>query len=49
MDFEKLISLQIIFYNSKVLNIDFIFGLINKTYIIEHLNNGKSLNLFYNS
>ena len=29
------------FYNSKVINIDFIdSGLINKTYIIEYLSNG---------
>ena len=43
MDFEKINFItNNFFYNSKVLNIDFIdSGLINKTYIIEHLNNGK--------
>jgi serine/threonine protein kinase len=43
MDFEKIkLITNNFFYNSKVLNIDSIdSGLINKTYIIEHLNNGK--------
>ncbi len=43
MDFEKLNLITCNFFNnSKLLNIDFIdSGLINKTYIIEHLINGK--------
>ena len=43
MDFEKINLITSNFYeNSKLLNIDFIdSGLINKTYIIEHLLNGK--------
>ncbi|WP_269605143.1 aminoglycoside phosphotransferase family protein [Prochlorococcus marinus] len=43
MDFEKInLIANKFFYNSKVLNIEFIdSGLINKTYIIEHLKNGK--------
>ena len=43
IDFEKInFIIKNFFYKSKVLNIDFIeSGLINKTYVIEHLNNGK--------
>ena len=43
MDFEKISLITSNFFdNSKLLNIDFIdSGLINKTYIIEHLINGK--------
>ena len=43
MDYKKInLITNKFFYNSKVLNIDFIeAGLINKTYIIEHLNHGK--------
>ncbi len=43
MDFEKINLITSNFFdNSKLLNIDFIdSGLINKTYIIEHLINGK--------
>ena len=43
MDFEKISLISSNFFdNSKLLNIDFIdSGLINKTYIIEHLINGK--------
>ena len=43
MDFEKISFITSNFFdNSKLLNIDFIdSGLINKTYIIEHLINGK--------
>ncbi len=43
MDFEKINLITCKFFdNSKLLNIDFIdSGLINKTYIIEHLINGK--------
>jgi len=43
MDFEKInLIANNFFYNTKVINIDFMdSGLINKTYIIEHLNNGK--------
>ncbi len=43
MDIEKInLIANNFFYNCKVLNIDFIdSGLINKTYIIEHLKNGK--------
>ena len=43
MDFEKISLITTNFFdNSKPLNIDFIdSGLINKTYIIEHLINGK--------
>ncbi len=43
MDFEKINLITSSFFdNSKLLNIDFIdSGLINKTYIIEHLINGK--------
>ncbi len=43
MDFDKInLIANKFFYNSKVLNIDLVdTGLINKTYIIEHLNNGK--------
>ena len=43
MDFEKIKLITCNFFdNSKLLNIDYIdSGLINKTYIIEHLINGK--------
>tara|TARA_B100000579_G_scaffold420223_1_gene419685 strand:+ start:281 stop:1444 length:1164 start_codon:yes stop_codon:yes gene_type:complete len=43
MDFEKINLITSNFFdNSKLLNIDFIeSGIINKTYIIEHLVNGK--------
>jgi len=43
MDFEKINIITCNFFdNSRLLNIDFIdSGLINKTYIIEHLINGK--------
>ncbi len=43
MDFEKINLITCNFFdNSKLLNIDYIdSGLINKTYIIEHLINGK--------
>ena len=43
MDFEKISLITSNFFdNSKLLNIDFIdSGLINKTYIIEHLINGE--------
>ncbi len=43
MDFEKINLVTCNFFaNSKLLNIDFIdSGLINKTYVIEHLTNGK--------
>ena len=43
MDFEKISLITSNFFdNSKLLNIDFIdSGLINKTYIIEHLINWK--------
>ena len=43
MDFEKIHLITCNFFdNSKLLNIDYIdSGLINKTYIIEHLINGK--------
>ena len=43
MDFEKINFITNSFFiNSKILNIELIdSGLINKTYVIEHLNNGK--------
>ena len=43
MEFEKIkLITKKFFYNSKLLNIDIIdSGIINKTYIIEHLINGK--------
>ncbi len=43
MDFNKIsLITRNFFYNSKILKIDLIdSGLINKTYIIEHLNNGE--------
>ena len=43
MDFEKInLITNNFFYNSEILNIDLIdSGLINETYIIEHINNGK--------
>ncbi len=43
MDYEKIYSIvNKFFYNSKVLKIDLIdSGLINKTYIIEHLSDGR--------
>ena len=43
MDIEKINLITCLFFgNSRLLNIDFIdSGLINKTYIIEHLINGK--------
>ena len=43
MDFEQISLITSNFFdNSKLLNVDFIdSGLINKTYIIEHLINGR--------
>ena len=49
MDYKKINFItNNFFYNSKVLNIEFIdSGLINKTYIIEHLYKGKKSKFIY--